>query len=143
MPGVQSESTPGTLSYMAPELARGHAGDARSDVYALAITLFRLFSGGHFPYGIRNRTPLSKYRPDLPPWLDDILEKAAATDPKRRHGDAMELASELEYARTQSNWTPPRRRPLYEKNPVGVWQAVSAFLTLALVCVAWWAVHHR
>ena len=142
LPGAASVSTPGTLSYMAPELARGEAGDARSDVYALAITLFRLFSGGHFPYGIRNRTPLPNYRPDLPPWLDGILEKAAATDPKHRHGDAIELANELEHARTQGTWSVPRRRPVYEKNPAGVWQAVSAVLLLALVCLAWWAVHH-
>ena len=142
LPGAAGVSTPGTLSYMAPELARGHAGDARSDVYALAITLFRLFSGGHFPYGIRNRTPLSNYRPDLPPWLDGILEKAAATDPKHRHGDAIELANELEHARTLGTWTVPRRRSLYDRNPVGVWQGVCASLLLALTYLAWWAVHH-
>jgi serine/threonine protein kinase len=142
MPGSESDATPGTLSYMAPELADGHAGDARSDVYALGITLYRMFSGGEFPYGIRQRTPLAKYRPDLPPWLDGILEKATDPEPKRRHGDAIELANELEHARAQGGWTAPRRRTLYERHPIGVWQGVSALLAVALVVVAWWAVHH-
>ncbi|MBI3562880.1 MAG: bifunctional protein-serine/threonine kinase/phosphatase [Gammaproteobacteria bacterium] len=141
MPDAPSESTPGTLSYMAPELANGHPGDARSDVYACGITLFRLFSGGHFPYGLRHRTALSKYRPDLPPWLDGILEKASATDPKQRYNDAIELANELEHARLHGGWTVPASRSLYEKNPLALWQAISALLALALLCLVWWAAH--
>jgi serine/threonine protein kinase len=43
---------PGTPSYMAPELLAGSSpGDERSDVFALGVTLYRMFSGGAYPYG--------------------------------------------------------------------------------------------
>ena len=85
LPGIDAsanEDIPGTPSYMAPELFAGAMGDERSDVYAFGVTLYRLFSGGHYPYGeieafshprFGKRVPLSRYRPDLPAWLDAIL----------------------------------------------------------------------
>ena len=42
---------PGTPSYMAPELFAGGTGDERSDQFALGVTIYRLFSGGAYPYG--------------------------------------------------------------------------------------------
>lgn len=138
----ESESTPGTLSYMAPELAEGHAGDARSDVFAFGVTLYRSFSGGHFPYGIRKRTALGKYRPDLPPWLDAILEKATQVNPKNRYADALELANELENARLRGGWSLARKRSLYEKNPILVWQILCTVLA-GLVMVLTWVLVHR
>lgn len=137
------EDIPGTPSYMAPELFNGERGDERSDVYALGVTLYRLYSGGHYPYGevepfstprFNKRISLAQHRPDLPAWLDHAVMKAVHTDKNQRHADTMEFAFELEngLARGGGN-SPIAKRALLERNPVLFWQLVSAVLLIALL----------
>lgn len=147
LPGVtdeESQSAPGTPSYMAPELYHGAHGDEQSEVYALGITLYRLLSGGHYPYGeveafSRPRfikyTPLSQYRTDLPAWLDALLAKATATEVDKRHADAMGLAFELEDGLNRGAKTTTQVRPLLERDPVRFWQSVSFVLAVLLFAV--------
>jgi serine/threonine protein phosphatase PrpC len=142
VPETASEEIPGTPSYMAPELFSGQPGDERSEVYALGVTLYRMFSVGEYPYGeieafshprFNKRQPLNRYRPDLPAWLDEVLARATAVEPESRFGDAMELAFELEngLARGARRFSAPR--PLYERNPVRFWQIIALLLALALI----------
>ncbi len=135
------DDIPGTASYMAPEQFHGERGTAASDVYALGVTLFRVLSGA-YPYGeiepfstprFGRRKHLSELRPDLPVWLDHVLGKALAVDPRERFQDAMELAFELEQGLSGSAHTAPRRRPLLEQNPLRFWQGLSALLALLLL----------
>ena len=44
------EDIPGTPAYMAPEMFSGEAGDVRTDIYSLGVTLFRMFAQ-EYPYG--------------------------------------------------------------------------------------------
>jgi len=144
LPGVEDtagDDIPGTPSYMAPELFDGQAGDVRSDVYALGVTLYRVFTG-HYPYGeveafshprFGKRTPLERYRGDLPAWLDAVLARAISVDPAQRHGDAMELALELEHNLTHGPRQLPPRQTLYARNPLRFWQVVSLLLLTALI----------
>jgi len=144
LPGLEAapdEAVPGTPSYMAPELFDGQAGDARSDVYALGVTLHRLFTG-HYPYGevevftrprFAKRSPLNHYRPDLPAWLDVLLARATAVDPEKRFGDTMELAIEFEHGLAHAPRIVVQHRPLYERNPLRFWQVVSLLLFVALL----------
>ncbi len=134
---------PGTPSYMAPELFRGERGSRASDVFSLGVTLYRLFAAGAYPYGeieafsqprFGQIRPLTQLRPDLPVWLEVALNRALASDPERRHADAMELAHELEAG--LANGRPvqrPARLPLYSRNPLLFWQCLSAGLLLALL----------
>jgi len=106
LPGLDDElesTAPGTLSYMSPELFQGGRGNEESDLYALGVTLYRMFSKGHYPYGevepftrpnFDHPTPLSQYRPDLPAWLEVLL--ARAVNPEKRFSNVMDLAFELE-----------------------------------------------
>ena len=139
--GTPEEAVPGTPSYMAPELFEGEAGDDRSEVYALGVTLYRMFSG-HYPYGevepfsrprFGRRAPLDQYRPDLPAWLDGLLARATAIDPAQRFGDAMELAIELEQNQLHGPRVVTRRQPLYERNPLLFWKMISLLLLIALI----------
>ncbi len=106
LPGLNDEmesTAPGTPSYMSPTLFKGGFGDEQSDLYALGVTLYRMFSKGHYPYGevepftrpsFDKPVPLSQYRPDLPAWLDILMAKAV--NPEKVFVNAMDLAYELE-----------------------------------------------
>ncbi|MEE9396369.1 MAG: protein kinase [Methylococcales bacterium] len=135
LPGLQDglESTaPGTPSYMAPELFRGEQGSEPSDLYALGVTLYRMFSKGHYPYGevepfsrprFDKLVPLSKYRPDFPAWLDGLMARAVSTE--KRFDSAMDLAFELEKGFAHGSTVLPMKDSLHERNPVLFWRLVS------------------
>ncbi len=100
----------GTPAYMAPEQARGDAPiDARCDIYSLGATLFELVAGRppHVgPTAIATlarlvTTPpprLSELRRDVPPLLDNIVERMLQTDPAARPASAAEVAETLREA---------------------------------------------
>jgi eukaryotic-like serine/threonine-protein kinase len=96
----------GTLSYMPPEAFEGKS-DARSDIYALGITLFELVAlRPAYEERDRNKlikqvttgdTPrLRKLRKDAPRDLVTIVEKAIERDPARRYQSAGGLADDLQ-----------------------------------------------
>ncbi|WP_156680805.1 bifunctional protein-serine/threonine kinase/phosphatase [Sphingomonas profundi] len=131
---------PGTPSYMAPEMFDGAVGDAATDQYALGVTLYRLFTG-RYPYGeveafsrprFGEPAPPSRFRPDLPAWLDAAILRAVARVPKDRFGDVDELIHGLEQGSTRA--APVRRAaPLIERHPVRFWQGVALTLAIALL----------
>lgn len=135
-------NSPGTASYMAPELFAGAEADEGTDLFALGVTIYRLFSGGAYPYGeiepfsqprFGRAAPLSRHRPDLPAWLEHVVARAIAVDRQARFADVIELAFELEHGSMRAVPRSVARRPLYERNPVRFWQVVAALLTIALV----------
>lgn len=137
---------PGTPSYMAPEMLDGQAGDESSDLFALGVTLWRMWAGGAYPYGevepfshprFGRPAPLLQRRPDLPAWLDQALSRAIAVDKRERYADVLELVLELETGMARGAPIPSRPRSLYERSPVRFWQLISALLLLALL--ASWA----
>ncbi|TKC79255.1 bifunctional protein-serine/threonine kinase/phosphatase [Trinickia terrae] len=137
MPGLLAPgplTAPGTPAYMAPELIKGAQGDARSEVFAFGVTLYRTFSGGRSPYGFNGRVPLHHHRPDLPAWLDLVLEKAMQTDPERRYQDALEVCADLDrFAAGGSETAPATARPLIERSPVTFWKTVALILLILLL----------
>ena len=140
MEDIPAPYAPGTPSYMAPELLAGAPGDERSDQFALGITIYRMFTGA-YPYGeiepfshprFKRAKPLAAYRPDLPAWLDEALARATAADREDRFGDVFEFIFALEHGAIRAAPPAPRRRPLYERNPLLVWKVVAALLAVAL-----------
>lgn len=139
---------PGTPSYMAPELFGGAPGDEASDLFALGVTVYRLFTRA-YPYG--EIEPFSKprfgkpasfvaRRPDLPAWLEGAIARAVAVDPAQRYGDVLEFAFEIENGARRGGPAEPPKKSLYEKNPLMFWQGLCALLGVLLVLSL--ALHH-
>jgi len=96
----------GTPEFMSPEQIRGKPLDARSDVYALGIVAFEMFSG-KLPFQGRNAqemmiarlrgspVPLRTYRPDLPAGLEKAIAKSLETNPDGRFSSTLEFADAL------------------------------------------------
>ncbi len=92
----------GTPEFMSPEQVRGKQLDPRSDVYAVAIVAFEMFTG-QLPFNGRTPqemmiarlrgkpVPLRRYRPDLSVRLEKVLAKSMDTDPASRYPDMIEL----------------------------------------------------
>ncbi|MHC8371257.1 protein kinase domain-containing protein [Pseudomonas sp. MDT1-85] len=135
-PGLSEDQAcalPGTPSYIAPEAFRGDAPTPQQDLYAVGVTLYYLLTG-HYPYGEieafqrpRFGVPVSasRYRPDLPEWIAQSLERAVAAAPDQRFETAEEWLLLLEQGERRSLSVRPR--PLLEREPLKVWR------TLALV----------
>jgi serine/threonine-protein kinase len=100
-------STMGSPAYMAPEQVNvDQVIDARTDVWAMGITLFELltrelpFDAQSIPAMLRqilreNPTPLRAKRPDAPPELEMIINKCLAKDPAMRFSDGADLSRAL------------------------------------------------
>ncbi|MBK5351785.1 bifunctional protein-serine/threonine kinase/phosphatase [Pseudomonas sp. TH41] len=127
----QPSALPGTPSYIAPEAFRGEAPTPQQDLYAVGVTLYFLLTG-HYPYGEieafqrpRFGVPISasRYRPDLPEWLAQSLERAVAVDPGQRFETAEEWLLLLEQGERRS--LSMRPKPLLEREPLKVWRTVA------------------
>jgi hypothetical protein len=128
LPGIDMQDSVkpgGTLRYMAPELLRGVQANARSEVYALGVTIYRMFSAGAFPFGQREGLPLQRIRPDLPAWLGRILQRALAPDPAERFADAGELAAALHEGLVSGIADEARRARFPRLNKLQMYQALT------------------
>ncbi|MEB0046214.1 MULTISPECIES: bifunctional protein-serine/threonine kinase/phosphatase [unclassified Pseudomonas] len=127
----QPSMLPGTPSYIAPEAFRGEAPTPQQDLYCVGVTLYFLLTG-HYPYGEieafqRPRFGVavspSRYRPDLPEWLAQSLERAVAADSQQRFETAEEWLLLLEQGERRSLSVRPR--PLMEREPLIVWRTLA------------------
>jgi serine/threonine protein phosphatase PrpC len=140
-----ASTVPGTPSYMAPEMIEGQPGNEKSDIFALGVTLFRMFTGA-YPYGeveafshprfTRPPASVTVLRPDLPSWLDQVLLRLIAVRPADRFDDAVECIFALEHGELHAAPGRPNRRSMIERDPLRFWQIVSAVLALLLLLLA-------
>ena len=96
----------GTPEFMSPEQIRGRPLDARSDIYAVGIVAFEMFTG-RLPFQGRNAQEmmiarlrdqpmqLRQLRPDLPASLEKALGRALHASPDARYTTALDFADAL------------------------------------------------
>lgn len=134
----------GTPSYMAPELFAGEAATPQSDLYAAGVTLYHLLTR-KYPYGevepfqhprFGEPVPPTRFRPDIPRWLENIILKAVARDRKHRFETAEEMLLALEQGESKPLAAPPAM-PLMARDPVAMWQLIALALFALNVLLAY------
>jgi tetratricopeptide (TPR) repeat protein len=130
----------GTPGAMSPEQAQGKPVDARSDVFSFGSLLYELLARRPAFTGetvleivaavLRDQPPpLSEVRPEVPPALAAVVEKALCKDPEERHASMRDLRAELERA--------AGRRAGDGSSSRGPAPAVRVLAVLALGLLAW------
>ena len=101
-------SAVGTADYVAPEqVADSRNVDGRADIYGLGLTFYFLLTGRRpFPKSTlpellmahrkEQPEPISKFRPDVPLELIEIVDRMIAKEPIRRFQTAGEVADKLQ-----------------------------------------------
>lgn len=109
----------GTPDYMAPEQARGLDISPRSDIYALGVIAFELFTGrvpftGATPMDVMvahvgSAPPIpTELEPSLPPALNELVMRMLAKPPEMRPQSVEEVRALLEDAMVQMGRPRPR-----------------------------------
>lgn len=99
----------GTPNYLSPEQAQGLPVTQSSDIYALGVVLYELIAGrvpfvGDNPMSVviqhvqNTPPPMRSFRPDIPPNVESVVQRALAKNPAARFSRASDLARALKRA---------------------------------------------
>lgn len=103
---TQTNAVLGSVHYLSPEQARGGMATKKSDIYSIGIVMFELLTG-RLPFSgesaisialkhLQSDTPSpSRWNPEIPQSVENIVLKATAKDPFLRYANAEEMERQL------------------------------------------------
>lgn len=153
---TRSHTALGTLAYMAPEQWRGEPLDHRADIFSQGVVLYEMIAGrlpfqGAYEaamiYSILHQDPpaLSTYRHDVPPDLQQVVDRSLSKSRDTRYSDIDALLSDINAVREDRPITPqPLPEPLPQPEPspppqpmISLRNALAAVLVVCVALLAW------
>ena len=146
---TQTGAVIGTPFYMSPEQVKGEPVGPRSDIYALGVILYQMAAGvvpftGATPFEVMMRRvqrpaqPVGELNPDLPKYLQRIIERCLAVDPNLRYQNVAEILEDLDaesfrtslrYSALSRRWVRPAALAVFAAVVLaagGIWIARTA-----------------
>jgi eukaryotic-like serine/threonine-protein kinase len=140
----------GTVAYMSPEQVRGKELDARTDLFSFGAVLYEMCTGtlpfrgdtsGTIFESILNRAPVPALRlnPDIPPKLEDIVNRALEKNKNLRYQHAADMRAELQRLRRDTESTRTVAVPALPEKRSKLWIALAACIAaIGLAAVGTW-----
>jgi serine/threonine protein kinase len=143
-------ATMGTVAYMSPEQVRAKELDARTDLFSFGAVLYEMCTGtlpfrgestGVIFDAILNRAtvPPVRLNPDVPPKLEEIINKALEKDRNLRYQHAADMRTDLQ--RLKRDADSGKSAAVVESAPVSrkrrlQWVAAGAVGAIAALVIA-------
>ncbi|MGH9774994.1 MAG: protein kinase domain-containing protein [Candidatus Acidiferrales bacterium] len=145
---TRTGTTVGTAGYMSPEQLRGEKLDPRTDLFSFGLVLYemaagqRAFTGETAPLlraAILEQAaiPPRKLNPEIPPKLEEIINRALEKDREMRYQSAAEMGADL-----RSEAAGLQRKEA--RSSAKLWRiAVGGVLVLLLLTTTFWITKHQ
>ena len=134
---TQVGSVLGTAAYLSPEQAHGEESGPPSDIYSLGVCAYQ-FLTGRLPHEYSSLTelalkqvqdpvqPITDFRPEVPPELDEAIRLCLERDPGNRYRSALEMAQALEAGLQGQPTDATRRMALSDADPTDATRGMDA-----------------
>lgn len=141
---IKEDSPVGSVNYIAPEYILNGTALMQSDMFSLAVMVYEMLAQA-LPYKMEKvqrhgaksimewqYQSLRVHRPDLPPWLDLVLQKACHPNYKQRYDAYSEFWNDC-LKPNPALLQHYKNRPLLEQHSSRVWQLISVVLTIIVL----------